>query len=41
MQIEAAKKLHNEEVHKFYTSPSIFAIIKLRKNGEAGHVAYV
>jgi hypothetical protein len=36
MQIETAKKIHNEDVHKFYTFASIFAIIKSWKNGEAG-----
>jgi hypothetical protein len=33
------RKLHNEELHNFYSSPSIIRIIKLRRMMWAGHVA--
>jgi hypothetical protein len=33
------RKLHNEEVHDFYSSPSIIRIIKSRGVRWAGHVA--
>jgi hypothetical protein len=33
------KKLHDEEFHDLYSSPSIIRIIKLRKIRWAGHVA--
>jgi hypothetical protein len=33
------RKLHNEELHDLYSSPSIIRIIKLRKMRWAGHVA--
>jgi hypothetical protein len=33
------KKLHNEELHNLYTSPSIIRIIKSRRMRWAGHVA--
>jgi hypothetical protein len=33
------RKLHNEELHNFYSSPSIIRIIKLRMMRWAGHVA--
>jgi hypothetical protein len=33
------RKLHNEELHNLYTSPSIFRIIKSRRMRWAGHVA--
>jgi hypothetical protein len=33
------RKLHNEELHNLYSSPSIIRIIKLRRMGWAGHVA--
>jgi hypothetical protein len=33
------KKLHNEELHVLYSSPSIIRIIKSRKMKGAGHVA--
>jgi hypothetical protein len=33
------RKLHNQEVHDFYSSPSIIRIIKARRMGWAGHVA--
>jgi hypothetical protein len=32
------RKLHNEELHNLYSSPS-FRIIKSRRMGRAGHVA--
>jgi hypothetical protein len=32
------RKLHNEELHNLYSSPSIIRIIKLRKMRWAGHV---
>jgi hypothetical protein len=33
------KKLHNEELHNLYSSPSIIRMIKLRRMRLAGHVA--
>jgi hypothetical protein len=33
------RKLHNEELHNLYCSPSIIRMIKLRKMSWAGHVA--
>jgi hypothetical protein len=33
------RKLHNEKLHHFYSSPSIIRIIKLRRVKWAGHVA--
>jgi hypothetical protein len=33
------KKLHNEELHNLYSSPSIIRIIKSRRVRGAGHVA--
>jgi hypothetical protein len=33
------RKLHNEELHNFYSSPSIIIIIKSRRMRWAGHVA--
>jgi hypothetical protein len=33
-----SRKLHNEELHNLYSSPSIFTIIKLRRMRWAGHV---
>jgi hypothetical protein len=33
------EKLHNEELHEFYSSPSIIRIIKSRRMSWAGHVA--
>jgi hypothetical protein len=33
------RKLHNEELRDFYSSPSINRIIKLRRIRWAGHVA--
>jgi hypothetical protein len=32
------KKLHNEELHNLYSSPSIIRIIKSRRVKWAGHV---
>jgi hypothetical protein len=33
------RKLHNEELHNLYCSPSIIRIIKSRRMRSAGHVA--
>jgi hypothetical protein len=33
------KKLHNEELHNLYSSPSIIRMIKSRRMRWAGHVA--
>jgi hypothetical protein len=33
------RKLHNEELHNLYSSPSIIIIIKSRRKRLAGHVA--
>jgi hypothetical protein len=33
------KKLHNEELHDLYSSPSIIKIMKARRMRWAGHVA--
>jgi hypothetical protein len=33
------RKLHNEELHHLYSSPSIIRIIKSRRMRLAGHVA--
>jgi hypothetical protein len=33
------RKLHNEELHDFYSSPSTIRIMKSRKMRWAGHVA--
>jgi hypothetical protein len=33
------RKLHNEDLHNLYSSPSIIRIIKLRRMTWAGHVA--
>jgi hypothetical protein len=33
------RKLHNEELHDLYSSPSIIRIIKARRTRWAGHVA--
>jgi hypothetical protein len=33
------RKLHNEELHNLYCSPSIIRIIESRRMGWAGHVA--
>jgi hypothetical protein len=35
------RKLHNEELHDLYFSPSIIRIIKSRRKRWAGHVARV
>jgi hypothetical protein len=34
-----SRKLHNEELHNLYSSPSIIRIIKSRRMRWAGHVA--
>jgi hypothetical protein len=36
---EEWRKLHNEELHDLYSSPSIIRIMKLRRMRWAGHVA--
>jgi hypothetical protein len=33
------RKLHNEQLHNLYSTPSIIRIIKSRRMGWAGHVA--
>jgi hypothetical protein len=33
------RKLHNEELHGLYSSPSIIRVIKVRRMKWAGHVA--
>jgi hypothetical protein len=33
------RKLHNEELHGLYSSPSIVRVIKARRKRRAGHVA--
>jgi hypothetical protein len=33
------RELHNEELHNFYSSPSIIRMIKSRRMRWAGHVA--
>jgi hypothetical protein len=33
------RKLHNEELHNLYSSPSIIRVIKSRRMRWAGHVA--
>jgi hypothetical protein len=35
------RKLHNEELHGLYSSPSIIRVIKARRMRWAGHVARV
>jgi hypothetical protein len=35
------RRLHNEELHNLYDSPSIIRLIKLRRIRWAGHVARV
>jgi hypothetical protein len=35
------RKLHNEELHDLYSSPSIIRIIKSRRMRLAGHVALI
>jgi hypothetical protein len=37
--MEGWRKLHNEELHNLYSSPSIIRIIKSRMMRWAGHVA--
>jgi hypothetical protein len=37
--IEGWRKIHNEELHNLYSSPSIIRMIKLRSMRWAGHVA--
>jgi hypothetical protein len=33
------RKLHNEELHDLYSSPTIVRLMKSRRMGWAGHVA--
>jgi hypothetical protein len=35
------RKLHNEELHKLYSSPSIIRVIMSREMKSAGHVAHM
>ena len=35
------RKLHNEELNDMYCSPNIVWVIKSRRMGWAGHVAYM
>jgi hypothetical protein len=35
------KKLHNEELHNFYSPPNMIRMIKLRRMRWAGHVVQV
>jgi hypothetical protein len=35
------RKLHNEELHNLYSSPSIISIIKPRRMRWAGHLARI
>jgi hypothetical protein len=37
--VQGRRKLHREELHDLYSSPSIIRIIKLRRMKWAGHVA--
>jgi hypothetical protein len=36
--IGSSRKLHNEELHNLYSSPSVIRIIKSRRMGLTGHV---
>jgi hypothetical protein len=35
------RKLHNEELHKLYSSPNIIRMIESRRMKQAGHVAFM
>ena len=35
------RKLHNKELHDLYSSPNIVQVIKLRRMGSAGNIAYM
>jgi hypothetical protein len=37
--IRGRRKLHNEELHSLYSSPSIIRMIKSRRMRWAGHIA--
>jgi hypothetical protein len=37
---ESWRKLHNEELHSLYSSPSIIRMIKTRRMRSAGHIGY-
>jgi hypothetical protein len=38
-EVTGWRKLHNEELHNLYSSPSIIRMIKSRRMRWAGHVA--
>jgi hypothetical protein len=38
-EVTGWRKLHNEELHGLYSSPSIVRVIKVRRTRWAGHVA--
>jgi hypothetical protein len=40
-EIGGWKKLHNEELHNLYSSPSIIRVMKPRRMRWAGHVARI
>jgi hypothetical protein len=37
--IRGWRKLHNKELHKFYSSPSIIRMLKSKRMRRTGHVA--
>jgi hypothetical protein len=39
--VGAWRKLHNEELHNLYSSPSIIRMIKSRRMRWAGHIALI
>jgi hypothetical protein len=39
--IGGLRKLHNEELHNLYSSPSIIRMIKSRRMRGAGHIAHM
>jgi hypothetical protein len=41
MKTNHGKNLHNHELHNLYYSLNIVTVIKLRRNGWAGHVARI
>jgi hypothetical protein len=40
-EIGGWRKLHNEELHNLYSSPTIISIMKSRRMGWVGHVALI